>query len=316
MKCLDIINSSKKMRFYGWNMAKLCIPKWLFERKLESLLNTQNQYDRDYIVDRVNYYCKLDAPFKLSDDGILIGDYKYEGRRAYFLDLYAIIKYFGKSQKIDYLFGDIRDIPNSPTIVKSRPICDENQNAVLLKLNKVRHYNFVNDPTEFKAKKNMAVWRGACHGRLHRKVLLNAFHDHPKCNIGDPHNDQIGLPGYKPSMSFSEQLDYKFILSIEGTDVATSTKWIMSSNSLCFMPKPKFETWFMEGRLIPNEHYVLLKDDGSDLEEKIDYYTVHTEEALKIIENSNKYVTIFKQRKQERLISLLVMEKYLKLSKL
>ena len=316
MKWLDIVNSSKKIRFYGWEMAKLYIPKLFFERRLKNILNTLDQYDKSYILDRVDYCCKLGEPFKLSDDSILIGDYKYEGRRAYFLDLYGIIKYFKKTQKLSYLFGDVTDIPNSPTIVKSRPICDGNQNSILLKLNKVRHYNFVNDPTVFKAKKNMAVWRGACHGRAHRTLLVNAFHDHPKCNIGDPHKNQIGLQGYKPSMSFSEQLDYKFILSIEGTDVATSTKWIMSSNSLCLMPKPKFETWFMEGRLIPGHHYVLLKDDCSDLEEKIDYYSENMDEALYIIKNANKYVDIFKQKKQERLISLLVMEKYLKLSKL
>ena len=42
----------------------------------------------------------------------------------------------------------------------------------------------------------------------------------------------------------------------------------MSSNSLCFMPKPKYETWFMEGKLIPNHHYVLIEDDYSNLLEQ------------------------------------------------
>lgn len=45
------------------------------------------------------------------------------------------------------------------------------------------------------------------------------------------------------------------------------------------MPKPKFETWFMEGALIPNHHYVLIKDDFSDLEEQLDYYTNHYDES-------------------------------------
>ena len=41
----------------------------------------------------------------------------------------------------------------------------------------------------------------------------------------------------------------------------------MSSNSVAVMPKPKYESWFMEGKLIPDYHYVLIKDDYSDFEE-------------------------------------------------
>jgi len=72
-------------------------------------------------------------------------------------------------------------------------------------------------------------------------------------------------------MTIDEQLEYKFILSLEGNDVATNLKWIMSSNSLAFMPRPKYETWFMEGNLVPNHHYILIKDDYSDLEERLKY---------------------------------------------
>ena len=73
-----------------------------------------------------------------------------------------------------------------------------------------------------------------------------------------------------------EQLQNKFILCIEGNDVASNLKWAMSSNSLVFMTKkPKFETWFMEGTLIPGHHYVEIKDDYSDMIEKMDYYLSH-----------------------------------------
>ena len=105
-------------------------------------------------------------------------------------------------------------------------------------------------------------------------------------------------------------LQYKFILSIEGNDVATNTKWIMSSNSLCFMTKPKFETWFMEGKLIPNYHYVLINNDYSDLEEKIKYYIDNTEEAEDIIQNANNYTSQFKNKKSEDWLQLKVLERY------
>lgn len=115
-------------------------------------------------------------------------------------------------------------------------------------------------------------------------------------------------------MTISEHLDYKYILCLEGNDVASNLKWVMSSNSLAVMPKPVYETWFMEGSLIPDFHYVHIKDDYSDLEEKLNYYNTHTAEALKIVENAHKYINQFKNKKQEDLISLLVIKKYLKMT--
>ena len=88
----------------------------------------------------------------------------------------------------------------------------------------------------------------------------------------------------------------------------------MASNSLCFMPRPRFETWFMEGRLEPWRHYVPLRDDCADIEEKMDYYATHTDEALEIIANAQRHVAQFKDRQRERLVSLLVARKYFELS--
>jgi pyrroloquinoline quinone (PQQ) biosynthesis protein C len=84
----------------------------------------------------------------------------------------------------------------------------------------------------------------------------------------------------------------------------------MSSNSIAVMPKPTYETWFMEGTLIGNYHYIEIKKDYSDLEEKLNYYIKHTNEALKIIENAHKFVEQFRDKKREKLISLLVLQKY------
>ncbi len=50
------------------------------------------------------------------------------------------------------------------------------------------------------------------------------------------------------------------------------------------MPKPRFETWFMEGLLRPGIHYVEVKGDYSDLEDKILYYSSNSKEAEEIIQ--------------------------------
>jgi len=55
---------------------------------------------------------------------------------------------------------------------------------------------------------------------------------------------------------------------------------------------------------------VMIKDDYSDLEERLNYYINNTDKALKIIENAHHYINQFKNKKQEDLISLLVLQKY------
>ena len=37
------------------------------------------------------------------------------------------------------------------------------------------------------------------------------------------------------------------------------------------MPKPKFETWFMEGKLMAGVHYVKLDDDYKNLEAQLNF---------------------------------------------
>ena len=84
----------------------------------------------------------------------------------------------------------------------------------------------------------------------------------------------------------------------------------MSSNSIAVMPRPKIESWFMENKLIPEKHYIEIKDDYSDLENKIEYYVKNPEKCKRIIKNANQYVSQFKNKNREDLISLLVLEKY------
>ena len=108
--------------------------------------------------------------------------------------------------------------------------------------------------------------------------------------------------------------DYKFILALEGNDVASNLKWIMSSNSIAVMPRPTCETWFMEGTLIPDYHYIEIKPDFSDLEERLNYYIEHVDESLEIIRHAHEYVSQFKDKRRENLISLLVLDKYFKMT--
>ena len=71
----------------------------------------------------------------------------------------------------------------------------------------------------------------------------------------------------------------------------------------------------MEGALIPDYHYIHVKDDFSDLSEKLAYYSKHADKAEAIVKQANTYVQQFKDKKQERILSVLVLDRYFALCK-
>lgn len=305
----------RKFLFYVSNVLQFSvIPRWYFRRQLHAKLSRLTPENRAEVEDRVNYYNKLIEEFCLGHDAVRNGSISPGNKNTYVFDIYRTLRYFDPELKLDYLFGDIRIIPEIPKIVKSRPIDGDNRNSVLMKLNQIRHFYFVSEDIPFHEKKNMVVWRGTVGNKIARIKLLERHANTPICDIGYSKPHDPSDPNYKGFLSIKDQLAFKFVLSIEGNDVATNLKWILSSNSLCLMPKPRFETWFMEGRLIADYHYVLLEDDYSDLEEKVAYYINHPDEALRIIGNAHKFIEPFKNQQQEELILLLVLQKYFQLS--
>lgn len=266
--------------------------------------------EQDYLLKRLNYYNKLNLVLPLSDKAISLAELnRPQQGTVYYFDTVEYTRYFNQTLKAHFLFGDITHIPDEPCIVKSRPISDVNENSVLLKLNKIRHFTFVEDDTPFESKLNKLVWRGFAVVE-HRIRFLNMYFNHPLCNLGKINATGDHDEWMTGRLSINEHLRYKFILCIEGNDVASNLKWVMSSNSVAVMPKPSYETWFMEGTLIPNYHYIQIREDFSDVEEKLTYYINHPEEAKQIVQHANEYVDQFKNKKREDLLSLLVLEKY------
>ena len=92
--------------------------------------------------------------------------------------------------------------------------------------------------------------------------------------------------------------------------MATNLKWVMSSNSIAVMPEPTYESWFMEGTLVPNVHYIRIAEDYSDVEVVLEYYITHPEACLEIIQNAQEYTQQFQDSKFEREVAYGVMQKY------
>jgi len=308
-------HKNNKLKYYIVNYIRQYLPGVIFRKLLSKKISYINHVDAEYVCQRVDYYNKLTDKQDIDSENFAdIKTLKNKTKRnVYYFDTYEYLRYFPENLKLAPLFGDIIHIPDTPSITKSRPIAGDNENSVLLRLDKIRHFLFVKDKNRFEEKKNKMVGRSKA-GQEHRIRFLTMYINHPLCDIGQVNCDRN--PQFiRPRMTIEEHLKYKFILCLEGNDVASNLKWVMSSNSIAVMPKPKYETWFMEGTLIPNFHYILIKDDFSDLEERLNYYIEHVDEAKQIIENAHKYVAQFFNKKQEDLIALLVLKKYFERTK-
>lgn len=230
---MTLISELKRNKsfYYISNFIQTNLPSSYFQSKLNSLLKKQKEYPQKLLEDRLRYYHNDFKDDQDLNDCITIRDLKKTKRGSvYYYDFLSIVRFFSPKFKVRYLFGDITETQEKPTFVKSRPI-EENSKSILLKLNKIRHYRFIENDKHFDKKESKIVWRGVIH-KQNRKLLVEKFHNHPLCNIGYTESRQKISVEKSNKLSIDKQLNYKFILSIEGVDVATNLKWIMSSNSL------------------------------------------------------------------------------------
>lgn len=295
-----------RVRYYAAGITRHAVPReWYLQRCRRVLGDLETSPELEELMRRANYYNRL--PDCSAQPGTRLNAVDRAQSRYYF-DLDEYLRYFPCRLKVNYLFGDVTWVPNAPSLVKSRPTDGENGNSVLLNLDKLRHFRLCYDDTPWEKKKPMAVWRGALNNPL-RSELLRRHHESAFADVGHVGDTKEGFRS-KGFLSPQDQMGYRYILSIEGFDVATNLKWIMASRSVCVMPKGRYETWFMEGGLIPDRHFVEVRADFSDLEDKIAALERDPLWAQAIVANANAYVASFCDRKTERKISLLVLQKY------
>ncbi len=134
----------------------------------------------------------------------------------------------------------------------------------------------------------------------HLFSFMERYFNHPRCDVGHARRHKTRNPWSRSYLTIPEQLQCKFNLSREGNDVATNL--------------PQVETWFMEGKLEPGSHYVEVREDYADVIEKMDHYSARPAEARAIIAEANRFVDRFTNPLVEHAVSLLVPEKYLRLS--
>jgi len=307
---------NSKLAYYLQGYLRQCVPACICRQIGRHLLQSvRHRQDYDYILQRINYYCRLTHPTPLPSDAPILGAWRIPRKqKVYYFDSQEFTSFFSPKLRWNILPGDITFVPSTPSIVKSRPLTPDNSNSILLKMDKVRHFIFVNDSIPFSSKLPTAIFRGKVSGKQERIQFMQRYFGSTICDCGDVSRDpQMPKEWQTEKLTIQQHLQYRYIMALEGNDVASNLKWIMSSNSIAVMPRPTCETWFMEGTLIPDYHYIEILPDFSNLEERIHYYNTHPNEALAIIEHAHAYVEPFKDLHREKLIATGVMDKYLRL---
>jgi hypothetical protein len=225
-----------------------------------------------------------------------------------------------------------------PTLVKARYNKAKTVHqpyAILMRFRSRIHFGTIPEAQkhdiDFDDKKSTVLWRGGPSGngflngseshivKASREDLLKLWSKNEKTrediDVGliDKWRYKDFAEYLKPRMSIKEMLRYKYLLSIEGNDVATNLKWVMSSQSVAIMPQPRVESWFCESMLKPYEHYVPVKDDFSDLLKVKQWCDKHPDRCKAIIRNANQHVKGFTNEERERMLAAHVVETYMRL---
>jgi hypothetical protein len=188
--------------------------------------------------------------------------------------------------------------------------------TVLLPFDWRRHFSELRelmkegDKRSLEAKQPVAYWRGGSTNRPWDPSVVNA---NPRmelvrrwANSTSVYID-VGLTGLvedatdgrwrphwekyvKPRLKWKKQLQFRYLISAEGNDVASGLKWQLGSNSVVLMPPPTVEIWTMESCLEPWVHYVPVKKDFSDLEDRILECERDLDRCRKISEAATEFV--------------------------
>jgi hypothetical protein len=105
-------------------------------------------------------------------------------------------------------------------------------------------------------------------------------------------------------------LKAKFLLIVQGNDLASQFYWTLASNSVPFMAEPTVESWLMESLVVPWKHYVPVQPDFSDLVDRVQWAISNPREAEIIAAAGRDYMMEFRDADREQRIRSTVLHAY------
>lgn len=181
-------------------------------------------------------------------------------------------------------------------------------------------YNFNNN---WNSKKSIAVFRGSSTGygtdiqtNQRLKVSYMSYLENEINKIKEPNLDAgitkwnvrprkfmnseylqtidiNNLPfGLVEKLTPEEQSNYKYIIHIDGHVSAFRLSYELNMNSVILLVKNEWKIWYSD-MLIPFEHYVPVKEDLSDLIEKINWCKNNDDKCKKIASNAKQFYNMY-----------------------
>lgn len=152
--------------------------------------------------------------------------------------------------------------------------------------------------TKWSKKKDVAVFRGSSTGcgytkntnqRLHLASMksnsldvgITQYTSHLKFNSNTDIGQAEKVSPVASKLTWNQQSEYKYILHVDGNVVAYRLLKSMLTKSALLRVKSDFIHW-ADKYLEPNKHYIEIKEDLSDLQEKIDWCKSHDSECKEI----------------------------------
>jgi hypothetical protein len=185
---------------------------------------------------------------------------------------------------------------------------------ILWLLNTNRHFKYSWDIPRYDIpwhdKKDSAIFRGELTGLQYdptvtaeencdrlprcRLVVQNAGHlrvDALLTNTFGKIPDVLqGVNVTGPKLRRADFLQHKGLIVLEGNDVSSGLKWSMVSNSVVLMPPPTFTSWAMEELLEPWQHYIPLRPDLSDVDQKVQWMLANQAESQRIAHRAKLWI--------------------------
>jgi len=197
-----------------------------------------------------------------------------------------------------------------PVLVKIRDTKNKSSKGIIANLDSTRHLGDIFKITDipWADKRDDWLWRGADTGRGIRLDFVRQFYQQHDVGFSGYVQDALICPELypkhllKPKVPPEHLLQCKYLPIIDGNDKSSSLGWILASNSLPLMPRPRYHSWLCEPWLEPGVHYVEVKRDFSDLVDKIQWCKDHDHECNVIADNGKKFMMQFTNPTQEEYI--------------
>ena len=128
-----------------------------------------------------------------------------------------------------------------------------------------------------------AFWRGSLFTDFSRRCLFELGKKFPQYLLVEDSNR-----GGK-FIPMTEQAKYKYLIDTRGNSWSSRLQTLLKLGRVIFVADRPYREWFFD-RMKPGEHFVPVKEDMSDLIEKIFYMERHPEIYEKIVGNLREFV--------------------------